>query len=27
MKALIQTEYNFVLYNIYHIFYYIILTL
>jgi len=27
MKALIQTEYNFVLYNIYHIFYYNILTL
>jgi len=27
MKSLIQTEYNFVLYNIYHIFYYIILTL
>jgi len=27
MKTLIQTEYNFVLYNIYHIFYYIILTL
>ena len=25
-KALIKTEYNFVFYNFYHIFYYIILT-